>query len=168
MFEPFVPDAGIVRRAERIIGEYARSRVEIVASRPGNPLGAQTRRYGEAIALRVPPFGEHLFNRSYGFSDESLDDARDAIAWYAEYDVPGIFEVLLGLPSGRLMALLPENGYRQVGFHATFGGPTESPRQPSPGLEVRPVATEVDLVQFSDVYHAGWANPALGCRCSHG
>jgi GNAT superfamily N-acetyltransferase len=158
MIEPFIPDMGRVRRAERIIAEYTRSRVEIIASRPGNPLGAQTRRYGEAIALRVPPFGEHLFNRSCGFTDESLDDARDAIAWYAEYDVPAVFEVLPGLPSGRLMALLAENGYRQVGFHATFAGPTVLPRQPSPGLEVRPVVTEVDLAPFSDVYHAGWAN----------
>src|SRR5579863_4903641 len=100
MIEPFIPNADRVRRAERIIAEYARSRVEIVAARPGNPLGAQTRRYGEAIALRVPPFGEHLFNRACGFTDENLDDARDAIAWYAADDVPAVFEILPGLPSG--------------------------------------------------------------------
>ena len=70
MGETFIPDAGVVRRAERIIAEYARSRVEIIAARPGNPLDAQTRRYGDAIALRVPPFGEHFFNRACGFSDE--------------------------------------------------------------------------------------------------
>lgn len=158
MADPLIPDADMVRRAERIIAEYARSRVEIVAARPGNPLDAQTRRYGEAIALRVPLFGEHLFNRACGFADESLDDARDAIAWYADKDVPALFEVLPGLPSGGLMALLAEKGYRQVGFHATFAGPAELPRRPSPGVEVRAVTTEVDLAPFSEVYHAGWAN----------
>jgi GNAT superfamily N-acetyltransferase len=56
------------------------------------------------------------------------------------------------------MALLADSGYRQVGFHATFAGPAELPRQPSPGVEVRPVLTEADLGPFSDVYHAGWAN----------
>src|SRR5271155_2560015 len=107
----FIPNAGVVRRAERIIAEYTRSRVEIIAARPGNPRDAQTRRYGEAIALRVPPFGEHFFNRAYGFSDESLDDARDAISWYADRDVPAVFEIVPGLPSGELMTLLARHAY---------------------------------------------------------
>jgi GNAT superfamily N-acetyltransferase len=158
LISPFIPDKGVVRRAERIIAEYTGSRVEIVAAQPGNPRDAQVRRYGEAIALRAPPFGEGFFNRAYGFSDESLDDARDAIEWYAEKDVPAVFEVLPGLPSGALMALLAKHGYRQVGFHATFAGPSELPGKPSPGVGVRQVTTEADLAQFADVYHAGWAN----------
>src|ERR1700694_2249455 len=112
MSQALIPDAGMLRRAERIIAEYARSRVEIIAARPGNPLQAQTRRYGDAIALRVPFFGEHLFNRACGFADESLDEARDTIGWYAEKGVPAVFEVLPGLPSDGLMTLLAENGYR--------------------------------------------------------
>ena len=51
---PFIPDTSVVRRAERIIAQYARTRVEIV------------------------------FNRACGFSDESLDGANDAIERYAE------------------------------------------------------------------------------------
>jgi GNAT superfamily N-acetyltransferase len=158
LIPPFIPDTGVVRRAERIIAEYTRSRVEIIAARPGNPRDAQIRRYGEAIALRAPPFGEGFFNRAYGFTDESLDDARDAVAWYAEKDVPAVFEVLPGVPSGALLALLAERGYRQVGFHATFGGPAQLPRKASPGVEVRPVTTEADLAPFGDVYRVGWAN----------
>lgn len=154
----FIPDAGVVRRAQRIIGEYACSRVEIIAARPGNPLDAQTRRFGDAIALRVPLFGEHFFNRACGFSDETLDDAGDVIAWYAEKNVPGMFEVAPGLPSGKLMTLLAEHGYRQVGFHATFAGPAELPQQPSPGVEVRVVESGADLAAFSEAYHVGWAN----------
>jgi GNAT superfamily N-acetyltransferase len=153
-----VPDAETVRRAQRIIGEYATSRVEIIAARPGNPLAAETRRYGDAIALRIPFFGEHLFNRACGFADDNLDDAREAITWYAEKQVPAVFEVVPGLPSAGLMALLAEHGYRQVGFHATFAGPADLPPRPAPGVEVRPVASEADLAAFSDVYHAGWAN----------
>ena len=154
---PFIPDIGVVRCAERIIAEYTRSRVEIIAARPGNPRDAQVRRYGEAIALRAPPFGEGFFNRAYGFNDENLDDACDAIEWYAEKDVPAVFEVLPGVPSDELMALLARRGYRQVGFHATFAGPAELPRKPSPGVEVRPVATEAELVWFADMYQVGWA-----------
>ena len=56
----FIPDSSVVRRAERIIAEYSRSRVEMIAARPGNPRRAQIRHYGEAVALRVPPFGENF------------------------------------------------------------------------------------------------------------
>jgi GNAT superfamily N-acetyltransferase len=158
MTSPVIPDADMVRRAQAIIGDYARTRVEIVAARPGNPMGAGTRRYGHASARRVPPFGEHQMNRACGFTDEDLDGARDAIAWYAEEHVPAVFEIVPGLPSSALMALLAEHGYRQVGFHATFAGPAELPRQPSLGVEVRQVESEAELAPFSDVYHLGWAN----------
>jgi hypothetical protein len=155
---PFIPNQATVRRAEAIIANYAASRVEIIAARPGNPLDAQVRRYGEAVALRTPVFGEHFFNRACGFDDESLDAAREVIAWYAEKKVPGMFEVLPGVPSERLMALLAEQGYRQIRFHATFAGPAQLPTAPSPGVEVRQVESEADLAAFSDAYHLGWAN----------
>lgn len=154
---PLIPDVAMVRRAEAIIGDYAASRVEIIAARPGNPLRAEVRRFGEAVALRAPVFGEHFFNRACGFSDETLAGAAEVIAWYAAADVPGAFEVLPGLPSGALMALLSEHGYRQVAFHATFAGPAELPAASAPGVEVRPVETDADLEAFSDVYHRGWA-----------
>jgi len=155
---PFIPDLATVRRAEAIIAGYAASRVQIIADRPGNPLDAQIRRYGEAVALRAPVFGEHFFNRACGFDDEHLEAARAVIAWYAEQNVPGQFEVLPGVPSERLMALLAEHGYRQVRFHATFAGPAELPTASSPGVEVRRVETEADLRLFSDAYHLGWTS----------
>ena len=158
MAAPLIPDLDLVRRAEAIIADYARSRVQIIANRPGNPLRAEIRRFGEAVALRTPPFGEHFFNRALGFDDEHLDAAREVVAWYAEASVPGLFEVLPGLPSEALMALLAEHGYRQGSFHATFAGPAELPQQASPGVEVRRVASEADLAAFSEAYHLGWAN----------
>src|SRR5215469_18755059 len=106
MAAPLIPDLDLVRRAEAIIADYARSRVQIIANRPGNPLRAEIRRYGEAVALRAPIFGEHFFNRACGFTDAHLDAAREVVEWYAEAKVPGAFEILPGLPSGELMALL--------------------------------------------------------------
>jgi GNAT superfamily N-acetyltransferase len=155
----YIPNLATVRRAEAIIADYARSRVQIIADRPGNPLDAQIRHYGEAVALRCPRFGEHFFNRACGFDDDSLDAAREVIGWYAEKSVPGMFEVLPGPPSERLMALLAEHGYRQVRFHASFAGPAELPVAASPGVEVKQVETEADLAAFSEAYHLGWTNP---------
>ena len=151
-----LPDLDTVRRAQALFGGYAGSRVQIVAARPGNPLGAGVRRFGGAVALRAPPFGEHNFNRAFGFTDDALDAAREVIAWYAEADVAGAFEIAPGPPSAKLMALLHEHGYRHTGFHAGFAGPVELPQVASPGVEVIRLEDEEHLAAFSDAYHLGW------------
>jgi ribosomal protein S18 acetylase RimI-like enzyme len=152
----FLPDLDTVRRAEALFGGYAASRVGIVAARPGNPLGAGVRRFGEAMALRAPPFGEHNFNRAYGFTDEALDAAREVAGWYSEADVAGAFEIAPGPPCTELMALLHGLGYRHTGFHAAFAGPAALPQAASPGLEVVRLQDETQLAVFSDAYHLGW------------
>ncbi len=114
--------------------------------------GATARRWRP----RAPPFGEHLFNRAFGFTDATLDAAAEVADWYAEGDVRGAFEIVPGLPTGALMAMLHERGYRHTGFHANFAGHAELPQQPSPGVEVRRLTDETDLEAFSDAYHLGW------------
>jgi GNAT superfamily N-acetyltransferase len=156
--EPLLPDADLVRRCVAISGGATATRLEIVAARPGNPLGAAVRRYGEALATRAPPFGEHLFNRAFGFTDDALDAAAEVADWYAEGGVRGAFEIVPGLPTDALTAMLAERGYRHTGFHANFAGHAALPQQPSPGVEVRRLAGESDLGAFSDAYHLGWSN----------
>jgi len=153
---PLVPDLDLVRRCQAIIGEYTATRVQIIADRPGNPMGAGVRRFGDAIATRAPAFGEHLFNRAFGFTDEALDDARAVIDWYAEWSVPAAFEIAPGPQSDGLMELLHARGYRQTRFHGAFAGWSDAPPAPAPGVEVRQVETSSDLAAFSDAYHLGW------------
>jgi hypothetical protein len=156
---PLIPDADLVRRAQAINGAYTASRVEIIAARPGNPLRAEVRRFGGGVlATRTPPFGEHFFNRAFGFTDATLEAAAEVMDWYAEAPVAGVFEIAPGLENDRLMALLAERGYRQVRFHGAFAGPSELPQAPSAGVEVRQVSSDADLAAFSDAYHGGWAN----------
>ena len=151
-----IPDADLVRRCQAICGRATATRLEIVAARPGNPLGAAVRCYGEAVATRAPPFGEHLFNRAFGFTDDALDAAAEVIDWYAEAGVRGAFEIVPGLATGALTAMLHQRGYRHTGFHANFAGHADLPQQPSPGVEVRRLEGETDLEAFSDAYHLGW------------
>ena len=158
MSRPLIPDADLVRRAQAIIGEYAASRVEIIAARPGNPLRAEVRRFADAVATRAPPFGEHLFNRAVGFTDATLEAAAGVVGWYADAPVVGAFEIAPGLENDRLMALLSARGYRHVRFHGAFAGPSQLPQVPAPGVEVRQVSDDADLAAFSDAYHLGWAN----------
>jgi GNAT superfamily N-acetyltransferase len=151
-----IPDLQLVLQAQRIVAEYTGLRVQIVADRPGNPLRAEIRRVGAAVALKVPVFGAHLFNRAYGFSDAELDAAREIVDWYAQAGVIGSFEITPGRETTKLIELLQRHGYRHTGFHATFAGPAELPSTDSPGIEVRAVANQTDLAAFADVYHRGW------------
>jgi len=154
---PLLPDLDLVRRCQAITGATVAIRVGIIAARPGNPLGVAVRRYGDdAIALRAPPFGEHFFNRAFGFTDKTLDAAAEVADWYAEAGVRGAFEVAPGPPSDALLELLHARGYRHTRFHAAFAGPAELPQQPSAGVEVRRLEDESELEAFSDAYHLGW------------
>src|SRR5579872_1409450 len=153
---PVIPDLDLVRRCQAIIGACTATRVQIIADRPGNPLGAGVRRYNDAVAVRCPAFGEHMFNRAFGFTDEALEDAKAAIDWYAEWKVTAAFEIAPGPESGALMALLQAKGFRQTGFHGAFAGWSDTPAAPSPGVEVRRVENDADLTAFTDAYHLGW------------
>jgi hypothetical protein len=123
MADAFIPDIETVRRAQAIGGDYTRSRLQIVADRPGNPMRAEIRRFGAAVALRAPAFGEHQFNRAYGFSDGAIDAAAEVIDWFGEVGAVGSFEVAPGLQTAGLTELLHARGYRHADFHATFAGP---------------------------------------------
>jgi ribosomal protein S18 acetylase RimI-like enzyme len=153
---PLIPDLDLVRGCQAIIGSCVATRVQIIAERPGNPMGAGVRRLGGTIAVRCSAFGEHMFNRGFGFADDGLEAAREAIAWYAEQNVPAAFEIAPGLPNDALLELLHAHGYRQTGFHCAFAGWSVALAAPSPGVEVRRVETDADLTAFTDAYHLGW------------
>jgi GNAT superfamily N-acetyltransferase len=152
----FIPDLSDVRRAQAVIGAYTRTRLEMIAARPGNPLGAEFRPFDGAVALRAPGFPNSAFNRVYGICDEHIDEVPALIDWYAA-GAGGAFELTPGRPIARTARLLAEAGYVQTGFHATFAGPAELANAPSPGIEVDQVDSDDNLKVFADVYHLGWA-----------
>lgn len=156
MVETLIPDLQVVRRSRAIAADYCRSRLQIIADRPGNPRDAEVRQFGAAFALRAPSFGPHVFNRAYGFTDHQIEEAGEAATWYADGGVPGSFEITPGLATTKLVRLLQERGYRQSGFHATFGALLNLPTAASSDVEVRRVESGDDLGAFADAYHLGW------------
>jgi ribosomal protein S18 acetylase RimI-like enzyme len=152
----FIPDLDDVRRAQSVTGAYTRTRLDIIAARPGNPMGAETRQFGEAVALRAPGSQGPQFNRGYGFSDEQIDEIPALIDWYAA-GAGGSFELSPGRKSAEMAKLLAAAGYVPTAFHATFAGPTDLPDAPSHGVETERVLSEGDLRLFADAYHLGWA-----------
>jgi ribosomal protein S18 acetylase RimI-like enzyme len=153
-----LPDLDLVRRAQAICASYKVSRIQIIADRPGNPLNAEVRHFGEATACRSPIFGEHLFNRALGFTNEHLNEASEVIDWYEEADVTGAFEIAPGPASDQLMELLHARGFRHTGFHAVFVGRATGTSHPQGGVEVMRLDDARHLEAFSDAYHLGWAS----------
>lgn len=151
----FVPDLDDVRRAQAVVGAYTRTRLEIIASRPGNPLDAEFRQVGEAVALRAPGSPSPFFNHAYGFCDEHVAEIPALLDWYAA-GAGGAFDLAPGREIGQTARLLAGAGYVQTGFHATFAGPAALADAPSPGVEVRRVETASEIESFADIYHLGW------------
>jgi ribosomal protein S18 acetylase RimI-like enzyme len=154
-------DVTTVRRAQRVIGSFVATRTQTIADRPGNPLGAEIRRYDGALATRIPPFGQHRFNRAFGFSDESLAAAEAVVDWYAEAGVAGAFEISPGLETDRLLSLLHRRDYRHTSFHATLVARPALPHIDAPGVEVRRVTDAAGLRAFADAYHLGWSHAGV-------
>ncbi len=153
----FIPELEDVQRAQAIVGGYTRSRLEIIAARPGNPMGAEVRLFDGAVALRAPGFpGSGFFNRAYGFNDALIEDVPGVIDWFAA-GVGGVFELAPGAPIAKTARLLAEAGYAQTGFHSTLAGPIGPPDAPAVGVEIVRVEDQADLEAFSDTYHRGWA-----------
>ena len=79
----FIPELGDVRRAQAIVGGYTRSRLDVIAARTGNPMGAEVRVFDGAVALRAPGFpATAFFNRAYGFSDALIEAVPASFDWY--------------------------------------------------------------------------------------
>ncbi|HXQ46251.1 MAG TPA: hypothetical protein VN806_06515, partial [Caulobacteraceae bacterium] len=154
----FIPELDEVRRAQAIVGGYTRSRLDVIAARPGNPMGAEVRVFDGAVALRAPGFpGTAFFNRAYGFSDALIEAVPGVIDWY-KAGVGGTFELAPGQPIAKTARLLAEAGYAQSDFHSTLVGPVGLPDEPAEGVEIARVEGAADLEAFSNVYHRGWGH----------
>jgi GNAT superfamily N-acetyltransferase len=151
----FIPDLADFGRAQAIIGSYMRTRLEILAARPGNPMGAEVRQSGSAVALRAPGFPGSLFNCAYGFCDDQVGEIPGLINWYSA-GVGGNFYIAPGRPMAKTARLLTEAAYAPTGFHATLAGPVNLPLETLAGIEIHCVDSEKTLKAFSDVYHRGW------------
>jgi GNAT superfamily N-acetyltransferase len=153
----FIPELDDVRRAQAIVGGYTRSRQAIIAARPGNPMGAESRAFEGAVALRTPGFPGSVFNRAYGFSDALIDEVPGVVEWF-KAGVGGVFELAPGQPIAKTARLLAEAGYAQSGFHSTMVGPVVLPEEAAEGVDVVRLEGAADLEAFSDVYHRGWGH----------
>ncbi|MFZ5827024.1 MAG: GNAT family N-acetyltransferase [Bacillota bacterium] len=146
----------LTRRLERVWAAERVARVQVAERQPGNPLGAATQRFGEAVSVRYANRPQsHWMNRAINLTGDALVHLDAIFAFHREAGV-GFLELAPATASHELMRALAERGASQVEFHTvTYGLPTLEVPAPPPGVEVRRVERhEMDL--FLDIYMRGF------------
>lgn len=154
-----VTDALLAQRVEEAEANDWAAFVEGLAAMPGNPYGAEVRRFGEVIALAVP--GMHLRrlpNRIMLAGPGAADHLDQAIAFLRGKSVSPIrVDVSPFAQNGAFLQGLAERGFRQTGFAmALYGAPDQIGRRGAPeGVEVRLAETAEDIEWLA------WLNPLV-------
>ncbi|HEY5107048.1 MAG TPA: GNAT family N-acetyltransferase [Caulobacteraceae bacterium] len=153
---PLVPSAELLRRVIDAECGYTASRLSVLERLPGNPVGVASRRVGEAYAFRARHLPISSFNRVVGLTDANAGDVGPLIAWFAEADVNGRFEIAPGGHAQAVRRALAAAGWAHSDFHATLFGAPGTAQNPAMGVSVE-VVDAGTLEAFLDAYAAGWA-----------
>jgi hypothetical protein len=156
---PILPDLRLIQAATAIDIAYTRDRLAVIAGAPGNPFGVEIRDYGRGTAFQARAMPSPNFNRAVGFTDETLDGARQVMDWFKA--TGSRFDIAPGLETRRLRDLLAGRGYMQAEFHATLVAGPKLPEATPSAVDVRRVQSAEDLEHFLDVYLAGWGMPEV-------
>jgi hypothetical protein len=158
--EPIVPSVDLSRRIRHADCAYTASRVGLLEALPGNPMGAEVRRVGEAWAFRVQGLPMASFTRVVGLEGDQADQVQPLADWFRDYGSIGRFEIAPDEAIDQLGPALTAAGYAHSSFHATlYGSPHAEARPVPPGVEIEVVGDPETMEAFLDVYAAGWAVP---------
>ena len=154
-----LPSADLINRVIAVENAYSVSRIRVLQSLPGNPVGIEVREIGDnAVALMAKNFPNPNFNRVAGLNGKQVKEVAPLVRWYRDNEVAPRFEILPREGDGELGRELSRLGLYPSEFH------TALVRDVSPVPDVRSAA----LVQvtdtarmdaFLDAYIAGWKIP---------
>jgi Acetyltransferase (GNAT) domain len=138
---------------------YSISRITVLQSLPGNPVGIEVREIGDnGVALMAKNFPNPNFNRVAGLNGAQLSEIESLVRWYRDNDVAPRFEILPREGDGELGRELSRLGLYPSGFHTSLVRGV-SPA-PDPGTVVLEQVTDAATMDaFLDAYIAGWRIP---------
>jgi GNAT superfamily N-acetyltransferase len=146
--------AGRVERADR---DYLAVRVGALSGLPGNPDGAEVRRFGDAFAFLVASVPNPVLNHVAGLTAQDAGTLPELSRWYRARGLPLRVDVTPAQADPVLFEALAGQGLRQTGFYAGLYAP-------APSVETGPVAgirvEAAEPAEFADVYVAGFEFPA--------
>jgi GNAT superfamily N-acetyltransferase len=157
------PWIDLIHRAIGASTAYTIARMKILERIPGNPVGVDTLKVGDATALSAWNFPSTSFNAVVGLRAWQAHHIQSLAEWYRERGQVARFEIASGDHDAALGQELTRLGFFQSGFHAALISECE-PHLPTPVEPlVEPVATIADMEDFLAAYVAGWGIPdAIG------
>jgi ribosomal protein S18 acetylase RimI-like enzyme len=157
MSATLIPSLDLVQRTLAADIAYTISRMKVLESIPGNPIGIAYRWFDEAaVALmaRLP-----AFCRVVGLRAGHAHHIEPLARWYCEHAIKPTFELVPGMCDVSLGRELARLGFYQSGFHASLiGTPTRTPPAAGP-FEVERVETAEMMEDYLTAYVAGWGIP---------
>jgi ribosomal protein S18 acetylase RimI-like enzyme len=156
-----LPSPDLIDRTLRIENSYTVSRMRVLESIPGNPVGIQFRPIGgSAVALMARHFPNPHFNKVVGLRAGQEGEIEPLIGWYRENRVKARFEILPRadeLDLGRELARL---GFYPSEFHTSLLRDAIPGALAKSSIDVERVTGAAAMEEFLDAYIAGWQIPA--------
>jgi ribosomal protein S18 acetylase RimI-like enzyme len=157
--EKLLPSPDLIDRVVAVANAYAVSRIKVLQSLPGNPVGIEVRELGDnAIALMAKHFPNPNFNRVAGLKRDHLGEIEPLLRWYRDNRVAPRFEILPREGDGELGRELSRLGLYPSAFHTTLVRDVVAP--PDTGhVTLEQVSDAATMDAFLDAYIAGWKIP---------
>jgi hypothetical protein len=155
-----LPSSELIDRTLAIENSYTISRIQVLGSLPGNPVGISVRPVGAtAVELMAKHFPNPNFNKIVGLRGGQESEIAPLIARCREQGVKPRFEILPREGDAELCRELALHGLFPSEFHTSLVRDVT----PMPGAartaDVEQVTTPDVLEEFLDAYCAGWAVP---------
>ena len=154
-----LPSLDLIDRVIAVENAYAVSRITVLQSLPGNPVGIEVREIGDnAVALMAKHFPNPNFNRVAGLRGDQVKEIEPLVRWYRDNAVAPRFEILPREGDDELGRELSRLGLYPSEFHTALVRDV-SPVPNAGNITLERVTDAASMDAFLDAYIAGWKIP---------
>ena len=155
-----LPSLDLIDRTVRIENSYSVSRMKVLESIPGNPVGIRFRPTGvSAIGLMARHFPIPHFNKVVGLRGGEHREIEPLVGWYRENGVKPRFEIVPRADDGGLCRELARLGFYPSEFHPSLIRDANPVAAAENDVDVERVTGAEAMEAFLDAYIAGWQIP---------
>jgi hypothetical protein len=155
-----LPSSELIDRTLKIETSYTVSRMQVLESLPGNPVGIAFRPVGgTAVGMMAQHFPNPNFNKIVGLAGGQEGEIAPLIAWFRDSGVKPRFEILPRTADAELCRELVRQGFFASDFHTSLVRDTSPTGKAARSSDVEQVTTPQVLEEFLDAYCAGWGVP---------
>jgi len=155
-----LPSPELIDRTLQIENAYSISRMQVLESLPGNPVGIAFRQIGgAAVGMMAKHFPNPNFNKITGLGAGQEGGVEGLVAWCRDNGVTPRFEILPRGSDRGLCQELARLGFTVSDFHTSLIRDTAPMPRVARSGDVEEVTTPQALDEFLDAYCAGWAIP---------